>query len=69
MISEKSTTNLDIRETFLNDFKNKSITETEFHAKKNKKKIIKRYPLEKTVDDIIDKINIILKNEVSSPLF
>ena len=65
MTSEKSNTNLDIRENFLNDLKIKNIAETEFHGKKNRKKIIKRYPLEKTVDDIIDKINIILKNEVS----
>ena len=67
MTSEKSNTNLDIRENFLNDLKIKSIAETEFHGKKNKKKI-KRYPLEKTVDDIIEKINIILKNEVSYTL-
>jgi hypothetical protein len=64
MTSEKSNTNLNIRENFLNDLKIKSIVEEEFHCKKNKKKI-KRYPLEKTVDDIIEKINIILKNEVS----
>ena len=65
MTSEKSNTNLDIRENFLNDLKIKSIAETEFNDKKIKKKIIKRYPLEKTVDDIIEKINIFLKNEVS----
>ncbi len=64
MTSEKSNINLDIRENFINDLKNKSIEKAGFHDKKNKKKI-KRYPLEKTVDDIIDKINIILKNEVS----
>ncbi len=68
MTSEKSNTNLDIREHFINDFKAKSIEEREFHGKKNKRKVIKRYPLEKTVDDIIDKINIILKNEVSYTL-
>ena len=68
MSSEKSNANLDIRENLLSDLKIKSIEETEFHGKKNRKKIIKRYPLEKTVDDIIDKINIILKNEVSYTL-
>ena len=67
MTSEKSNY-LDIRENFINDFKVKSIEEREFHGKKNKRKVIKRYPLEKTVDDIIDKINIILKNEVSYTL-
>jgi hypothetical protein len=38
MTSEKSNTNLDIRENFLNDLKIKSIAETEFHGKKIKRK-------------------------------
>ena len=66
MISEKYNTRLDIRENrekSLNEVKNKKNEEENLNVDKSKKKL---YPLEKTIDDMIANINILLQNEVKN---
>ena len=66
MISEKYNTRLDIRENrekSLNEVKNKKNEEDNLNVDKSKKKL---YPLEKTIDDMIANINILLQNEVKN---
>ena len=49
----------------LNDEDNNKTEKKNNKEEKVKKKMFKRYPMEKTVDDTIKKINILLKNDVS----
>lgn len=68
MLKEKSNNQIEIKENSLyekekeNDENKKE--EKKIVKQKGKKRHSKRFPMEKTVDETIEKINILLQNEV-----
>ena len=64
MLSGKNSNQLDIKEYRNIKDKNTVIEQSLKEEEKDKTKIAKKLPMEKTVDDTINNINLLLKNEV-----
>ena len=64
MLQEKSNNQIDIQESSLPEQDKIEKKEKKIIIPEGKKNISKRFPMEKTVDDTIKKINILLQKEV-----
>ncbi len=64
MLQEKSNNQIDIQESSLPEQDKIEKKEKKIIIPEGKNKISKRFPMEKTVDDTIKKINILLQKEV-----
>ena len=65
MLTEKNAIKIDSEKNPLNEKARIKIKQKNFKKGKNKKKALKRFKMEKTVDDTIKNINILLQNEVN----
>ena len=65
MLTEKNAIKIDSEKNPLNEKTSIKIKQKNFKKGKNKKKALKRFKMEKTVDDTIKNINILLQNEVN----
>ena len=65
MLTEKNNTQIVKEKIALNNIDLCKIEEKNVKVKKTKKKSLKRFSMEKTVDETISKINLLLENEVN----
>ena len=65
MLTEKNNTKIEKEKNLLNNIKLNKKEEKNVNRPKSQKRPLKRFSMEKTVDESISKINLLLQNEVN----